>query len=385
VSNSSRIVSVEWARIEGRRPRHAGSNARLGAHGIIVRVPIVRITTADGSSGFGVYHGSTERLDELLGEPFDDLFSSIGTVPERWQPFEYPIWDLAGVRAGKPVYALAAEFLGRAVEQPFRVPCYDTSLYFDDLHLNSDQAAAELIAAEARSGYDRGHRAFKIKVGRGARHLPLEQGTGRDIAIVRAVRAAVGPTAPIMLDANNGYNLNLTKRVLAETADCGIFWMEEAFHEDEVLYRDLREWLATERLPVLIADGEGQADPRLIQWARSGLIDVIQYDIFSYGFTRWLALGRELDDANVRSAPHHYGGLYGNYVAGHLAAAVQGFSYAEWDEAKTDGLDTSAYELRDGRIRLPNLPGFGLKLDEAVFGRAVVREGIRRLALGGRT
>jgi len=244
VTNSSRIVAVEWARLEGRRPRHAGSNARLGAHGIAVRVPILRITTADGSSGFGVYHGGAERLDELLGEPFEDLFSGIGAVPERWQPFEYAIWDLAGVRASTPVYALAAEFVGRAVEAPFRVPCYDTSLYFDDLHLGSEQAAAELIAAEARAGYERGHRAFKIKVGRGARHLPLEEGTRRDIAIVRAVRAAVGPTAPILLDANNGYNLNLTKRVLAETADCGILWMEEAFHEDDVLYRDLRDWLA---------------------------------------------------------------------------------------------------------------------------------------------
>jgi L-rhamnonate dehydratase len=373
-----RIVAVEWARLEGRRPRHAGSNARLGAHGITVRVPILRLTTQDGSRGFGTYHGSPERLDELLGVAFEDLFSATGVVPERWQPFEYAIWDLAGVRANTPVYALAAALAGRTLEEPFRAPCYDTSLYFDDLHLESEQAAAELIAAEARADYERGHRAFKIKVGRGARHLALEAGTRRDIAIVRAVRDAVGPVAPIMLDANNGFNLNLTKRVLAETADCGILWIEEAFHEDEVLYRDLREWLAQENLRTLIADGEGQADPRLIAWARAGLIDVIQYDIFGYGFSRWLALGRELDNANVRSAPHHYGGLYGNYVAGHLAAAIQGFTYVEWDEATTDGLDTSAYTLQDGWVALPAAPGFGLKLDEAVFGRAVVREGIRR-------
>ena len=373
-----RIVAVEWARLEGRRPRHAGSNARLGAHGITVRVPILRITAEDGSRGFGTYHGSPERVDELLGATFDDLFSATGVVAERWLPFEFAIWDLAGVRASTPVYALAAAFAGRVVEEPFRAPCYDTSLYFDDLHLESEQAAAELIAAEARAGYERGHRAFKIKVGRGARHMPLEDGTRRDIAIVRAVRAAVGPAAPIMLDANNGYNLNLTKRVLAETADCNILWMEEAFHEDDVLYRDMREWLAKEHLPVLIADGEGQADPRLIAWARAGLIDVIQYDIFGYGFTRWLALGRDLDGANLRSAPHHYGGHYGNYAAGHLAAAIQGFTYVEWDEATTNGLDTSGYALRDGWVVLPTAPGFGLELDEAVFGRAVVREGIRR-------
>jgi L-alanine-DL-glutamate epimerase-like enolase superfamily enzyme len=384
VTNPSRIVAVEWARLEGRRPRHAGSNARLGEHGMVVRVPILRITAEDGSSGFGVYHGSPERLGELLGSPFDDLFSGTGAVPERWLPFEYAIWDLAGVRASTPVYALAAALAGHAVEEPFRAPCYDTSLYFDDLHLDSQQSAAELIAAEARAGYDRGHRAFKIKVGRGARHMPLEQGTRRDIAIVRAVREAVGPAAPIMLDANNGYNLNLTKRILAETADCAILWMEEAFHEDDVLYRDLREWLTREDLRILIADGEGQADPRLIEWARAGLIDVIQYDVFGYGFTRWLALGRELDRAGVRSAPHHYGGHYGNYVAGHLAAAIQGFSYVEWDEATTEGLDTSGYAIQDGWITLPAAPGFGLTLDETAFEWAIKRDGIRRTAANGR-
>ena len=62
-----------------------------------------------------------------------------------------------------------------------------------------------------------------------------------------------------MLDANNGYNLNLAKHVLAETAGCGIVWLEEPFHEDDVLYRDLRAWLAQHDLAVLIADGEGRA------------------------------------------------------------------------------------------------------------------------------
>ncbi|HYN89320.1 MAG TPA: enolase C-terminal domain-like protein [Ardenticatenaceae bacterium] len=216
-----------------------------------------------------------------------------------------------------------------------------------------------------------------MKVGRGARHLPLEAGTRRDVAVVRAVRAAVGPHVPIMLDANNGYNLNLAKHVLAATADCGIFWLEEPFHEDDVLYADLRAWLADRRLPILIADGEGQADPRLLSWAGAGLVDVIQYDIYDYGLTRWLALGRTLDAAGVRSAPHHYGGHYGNYAACHLAGALRRFTYVEWDEATTEGLDTSAYTIYDGQVSVPHLPGFGLALDEDRFRHAVATSGAR--------
>jgi L-alanine-DL-glutamate epimerase-like enolase superfamily enzyme len=372
---SLRIVSVEWAPLAGRRPRPAGSNARLGDHGVGVRVPILRITAEDGLTGFGVCHANREQASALLGVRLGDACSPDRGVADPWLRFDYPLWDLAGQLAGQPVYALAAAAAGVTPQRPYRVPCYDTSLYFDDLHLASDEAAAELIADEAREGYARGHRAFKIKVGRGARHLPLEQGTRRDIAVVHAVRAAIGPGLPIMLDANNGYNLNLAKRVLAETADCGVYWLEEAFHEDPVLYRDLRGWLAERDLAVLIADGEGRADPNLLEWAREGLVDVIQYDIFRHGFTRWLATGRQLDAWGRRSAPHHYGGHYGNYAACHLAGAIHSFAYVEWDEAETPGLDASGYALEQGWVSVPDAPGFGLRLDEERFVATVAREG----------
>ena len=178
-----------------------------------------------------------------------------------------------------------------------------------------------------------------------------------------------------MLDANNGYNLNLTKRVLAETASCNILWMEEAFHEDRVLYEDLQDWMQKEHLSVLIADGEGQASPTLLDWAETGVVNVVQYDIFSYSFTPWLALGQKLDSWGVRSAPHHYGGHYGNYAAPHLAAAIDGFSFVEWDEATTPGLDGSGYTVQEGRVQVPASPGFGLTLDEAAFQAAVAAGG----------
>jgi L-alanine-DL-glutamate epimerase-like enolase superfamily enzyme len=344
----------------------------LGEHGLVVKVPLARLTTDDGAAGFGFCWTTPEQAGQLLGAHLRDLFSREQGVSAPGRSFEYPLWDLAGQLSGQPVYALAA---GRAIEAPYSVPCYDTSLYFDDLHLASEVEAAQLIAAEAREGHERGHRAFKIKVGRGARHLPLEEGTSRDIAIVRAVRQAVGPDLPLMLDANNGYNLNLAKRVLLETADCNIFWLEEAFHEDRILYLDLQGWLQGQGLAVLIADGEGDASPHLLAWAQEGIVNVIQYDIFGHGFSNWLQTGRQLDTWGVRSAPHHYGRHYGNYAACHLAGAIKNFSFVEWDEATTPGLDASGYVIREGRVFVPQAPGFGLKLDDTVFRQAVKTAG----------
>ena len=178
-----------------------------------------------------------------------------------------------------------------------------------------------------------------------------------------------------MIDANNGYNLNLTKRVLAETADCRLHWIEEPFHEDSVLYRDLKEWMAREGLGVLVADGEGEASPSLLDWARDGLIDVVQYDVFHSGFTRWIDVGRRLDEWGRASAPHNYGGFFGNFTSGHLAGAIRGFAAVEWDEATIPAVDTSRYAVCEGWIELPDAPGFGLQLDDTAFTRMAADDG----------
>ncbi len=404
-----RITRIEWGRLEGARPRAAGVNARIGVHGKTVRPAVARLTAEDGSSGFGVARATRDQAQAVIGQRLSSAFSGPGTqgaqgpsggapqgaqeiagnggttggASEPWIPLEYPLFDLVARRAGLPVYALLAKMAGRDDGAPPGAGGHGALprplLRHLPLHRRpapgGGRRGAALIAAEAREGYERGHRAFKIKVGRGGLQMPLEAGTRRDIAVVRAVREAVGPEPPIMLDANNGYNFNLARHVLAETADCRVFWLEEAFHEDAALYRELKEWLAREGLATLIADGEGQASPALLDWAREGVVDVVQYDYLSYGCTRWLATGKLLDSWGRRAAPHHYGGHYGNYVSGHLAGAIQGFTFVEWDEASTPGLDGSAYVVREGQVTLPEAPGFGLHLDEPVFARAVAADG----------
>lgn len=361
---TDRITRIEAATLTGTRPRAAGSNARLGHHGETVRLPLVRLTTSDGATGFGRSPAGPERLAALAGQPLDALLDG-SAVRDDWRDLEFPLLDLAARRAGLPVH----QFLGG--QGRTRVRAYDTSLYFDDLHLDDDAAAADLIATEARDGWELGHRAFKIKVGRGARHMELERGTRRDIAVIRAVRDAVGHDAAVMIDANNGWNLNLTKRVLAETADARVYWLEEAFHEDNVLYEDLHAWLQHEDLATLIADGEGAAHPSLVSWALDGIIDVVQYDMVAYGFGRWHRLGQELDAAGVASAPHTYGNGLGHFATAQLGAVVRGLEWVEWDDARFPLIDASGYALRDGWVEVPDTPGFGLDLDETAFATAV--------------
>ena len=115
----------------------------------------------------------------------------------------------------------------------------------------------------------------------------------------------------------------------------------------------------------------------MLAWAEAGLVDAVQYDIFGYGFTPWLKLGRTLDRWGVLTAPHHYGGYFGNFVTGHLAAAIDNFALVEWDEAAVPEVDHTAYRVVDGHVLLPTTPGFGLHLDEERFEQAVAEGGYR--------
>ena len=369
----TKIKCIKWAQLYGKRPRKAGCNSRLGEHGIHVKPPIAAIFVENGAIGFGRANISKEQAQSLIGCHIEDIFDLENGVKRQFHWIEYPIWDLVGQLANRPIYSLLDPNTDDA--DVFTVPCYDTSLYIDDLHLTDHKEAADLIASEAIAGRKYGHGNFKIKVGRGAMHMVLESGTARDIMVVNAVRNAVGPQAKVLLDANNGYNLNLTKQVLAETAEAHIHWIEEAFHEDPRLYENLKDWIQKEGLQTFIADGEGSASPNLLDWARDGLVDVIQYDIFGYGFIPWLKLGSQLDQWNVRSAPHHYGGYYGNFVSCHLAAGIQLFEFVEWDQASVFGIDDSAYKVIDGFVNVPKAAGFGLSLDQEIFNQQVKQNG----------
>jgi L-rhamnonate dehydratase len=373
-----RIVGVEWGVLEGKRPRLCGKNARLAEHGAAVKVPLARITTSDGLQGIGLSRLNEDLGYRALGLPVSELSDGPGGTIPAWMAFDYPLWDLAGRRAGRPVYALVAGD-DEPEDGPPSVACYDTSLYFDDLGddvaEDDHQRGAGIVAAEAAWGYEHGHRAFKVKVGRGGRWMSPQAGLERDVAVVAAVRDAIGPDCPLFVDANNGYTLNGAKAFLAATASYQVGWLEEPFHEDTVLLAALRQWLEGEGLPVLLADGESASVDDCYALAARGVLDVVQCDILGGSFSGWLRLGPALDRLGVASAPHHFGLHLGNYVSGHLASRVKGLSYVEWDEATTAGIATPGYQLSEGRLRLSDRPGFGIDVDEVLFRQAVQSTG----------
>ncbi|HWV34198.1 MAG TPA: enolase C-terminal domain-like protein, partial [Thermomicrobiales bacterium] len=83
----------------------------------------------------------------------------------------------------------------------------------------------------------------------------------------------------------------------------------------------------------------------------------------------------QLDGWGARTAPHVYGSIFGPFACAHLAAAVDGFEFVEWDQISTPGFDTSAYRIKEGHLEVPDAPGFGLELDAERFRQAVAANG----------
>ena len=357
-----RIERVTVATLEGIRPRSAGKNARLGVHGDRFPVPVACISAGglDGWGWAGWRRITEQQAESLIGKRMCDLQDEQGRIRPEYYFAEFPIMDWLGRYANQSVHAMLN---GEPENNPFSVPCYDTSIYFDDLHLQDDDAAVELICQEASEGYGKGHRAFKIKVGRGGMHMPLKEGLDRDVKIINGIRGTIGSECRLMIDANNAYNVNLTKELLTRTAQSKLYWIEEMFHEDDALYANLKMWIKENQMSVLIADGEGFASPALVAWAEKGLIDVVQYDFRDYGMFRWMELGERLDEQGIISAPHNYGGAYGNYTLGHMHGVIRNLAPVEWDEAVVEGMDDSAYTIKDGHIHAGEISGFGLEFD----------------------
>ena len=358
------ITRIESGTLEGRRPRNVGCNACKQAHGDRVFDPIVRIDTDRGVNGFGWSRLSESVARSFLGRTIDSLFAlPSGSRPEA-RALDFPLWDLVGKLMERPVYELLGGSSGS-------VPVYDSSIYIDDLDCSNDDYAINLILREIDAGLFNGHRSFKMKVGRGFMWMPHDEGIRRDIALIRAVRKRVDRDVNIMIDANNGYSLNDVKHVFEEVADCDIYWMEEPFPENAYLLRLLKDHFAEMRVETRISDGEGNAPSSFLELVESGLVDIVQYDMRSFGFSAWLELASRIDEWGGLCAPHCWGSLIDTFHQAHFARGISNFCYIECDTMRMVGLASDGYVIRDGYLNVSDAPGFGLGLDGAIFGRAV--------------
>ena len=354
-----RLEAVTVTEVRSRYPRTIGRNARLGVHGDGPSARAVTVRTDAGATGWGMVEGPPAEYDACVGRPLEELLDpDVGVVEAEALPLDVALHDLSATILGIPVH----EMLGGRGNTA--VPCYSGAIYFDDLDAGPDGAPRGIdgVLASCAEDVAAGHRGLKLKIGRGNRWMPTEEGFRRDIEVVRAVRAA-HPDLRLLVDMNDGYDPARTIRFLEETADCELFWIEEPFAEERAGLRELRAHRERTGSSVLVADGEFEpVVPAVLDLAAEGLIDVLLMDVLSFGLTAWRTLMPRVEELGVLASPHAWGHPLKSLYAAQLAAGLGTVPVIEGVPGTTDGVDVGDWRLEDGHVHVPRTPGMGVRL-----------------------
>ncbi|MGQ0633725.1 MAG: enolase C-terminal domain-like protein [Planctomycetaceae bacterium] len=358
-----RITRVVGFDLVSRRSKVAGKNARLDVHGDQATDRMLRLFTNTGLEGFGNCVVNEEAAGQLLGhDPFEWYQREPGRFASPLRQGTMPLWDLLGKVLQKPVY----ELLGGA--GPERVPVYDGSIYFADLLPQYESRWRERFREEIDLALADGHRAFKIKIGRGNKWMAREAGDDRDVEVVRSIREHAGANVLLGVDANNGYDLAGAKRFLERAGDVQLAFVEELLDEQVEACLELKAFLRERGWHTLVADGEtqGQLDafkPFIVARA----IDVLQGDMNRFGVEGIMTEAAWAGAQKLLVAPHNWGSLVGYYMQLQVGRAIDNFYRAEHDPLSNRVLVAEGYERREGTSTVPASPGFGLSLREEAF------------------
>ncbi len=355
-----------------RRSKLAGKNARLDVHGDRARDRMVRLFTNVGVEAVGRCWRGKEAVAQLLGKnPFENFDPALRQMPGPLGRRTMVLWDLAGKLLKKPVY----ELLGGS---PGRVPVYDGSIYFADLLPQYESAWRDRFRKEIDMGMEAGHRAFKIKIGRGNKWMAREGGDTRDVEVVETIRRRAGDDVLLGVDANNGYDRAGAQRFLERANNFRIAFFEEPFPEQVEECLRFKEFIAEHGWRTLLADGEGRNDLAVYRpFIDAKAVDILQGDINSFGIELILAKAAMAAPQGIQVAPHNWGSLLGFYQQLHVGLAMPNFYRAENDPLSTDVLIAAGDRIVGGECTVPDSPGFGLAIDERKFGGVTVNFDLR--------
>ena len=320
------------------------------------RQHFIRVETDEGIEGTCTTTMTPEQVEilrtQVLGKnPLnrEELFQMLhkGTrwlyqKPGWFGDFDNCLWDIAGKKAGLPVYDL----IGRVRD---RFPVY----------LTGGDSDIETYLRMIEEGRDYGVNAYKFHTYKGGR---------ADIPIFQEVRRIVGPEYLLLNDPVCSYTLQEAIEVGRVMEELDFIWLEEPMHEQkEHQYQILCQELT---IPVMgnetLMHDLGISTQRLM----SGATDLLRANA-RFGTTQVLKMAHfaEMYDTNIELNAE--GGLFG-LVHAHLGCCIDNTSFYEAggnslrDIGNTWGM-VNKPPIEDGHIAPPDGPGWGAVWDTDRF------------------
>ncbi|GAA1112909.1 L-talarate/galactarate dehydratase [Arthrobacter flavus] len=299
------------------------------------------------AGGPAQYAHAKEVAQSLLGQDPNDIgrvyqlllwagasVGRSGVATQAIAALDIALYDLKAKRAGLPL----AKLLGAYRDS---VKAYNTSGGFL-------QASIEEVKERATASLADGIGGIKIKVG--------HPDSAVDLARVAALREHLGPTVPLMVDANQQWDRPTAMRMGRTLEQFNLTWIEEPLDAyDAEGHAQLALALDTP-----IATGEMLSSVNEhIDLISHRSVDIIQPDAPRIGgITPFLRLAALADQAGLQLAPH-----FAMEIHLHLAAAYPREPWVEHFEW-LNPLFNERLETVDGRMIVPNRPGLGFTLSE---------------------
>ena len=189
--------------------------------------------------------------------------------------------------------------------------------------------------------------------------LKLRLGRDRfrdDLATIEAVRNAVGNDTALMIDFNQGLNLADALQRCHAIDDLGLTWIEEPIVYDN--FDGFAQLAAELKTPIQI--GENFYGPRDVHTAlQKKACDFVMPDFMRIGgVTGWLRSAAIAGAAGVPVSTHLY-----PEVAAHVMRVTETAHWLEWQDW-ADPILLKPYDIKDGLLQIPNVPGVGLEWNE---------------------
>ncbi len=331
---------------------------------------IVELKTADGLTGWGECFGYgvphavaatvTHTLKPLLmGEDArairplmrklfqkTHLFGRYGISTFAISGVDIALWDLAGKRAGQPLYQL----LGGAAST--RVPAYASLVRYPEQD--------DRIAAHAKQAMKEGYTMIK-----------LHQITPESVAIGRD---AIGHDVPLTVDINCEWTTQQAAQMAMAMDEQELHWLEEPVWPPED-FAGLAEVQNSTGVP--LASGENACTAQQFQaMIDAGAATFVQPSVIKVGgVSEFLKVATLVEAANLELAPHSPYFGPGFVASLHLIAHT---GRAQWIEKIYFDLEsplfTQPLRLEKGSYTLPEGPGLGAEMDPHVLKEFRVKE-----------
>jgi mandelate racemase len=213
---------------------------------------------------------------------------------------------------------------------------------------------AARVAREAVELVEEGFHAVKLRLGRAEAR--------EDLAVLRAVKQAIGPDIVLMVDFNQALSVaEAVNRGRMIDDEGGVYWIEEPVRADDFAgcARVARE-VAT---PIQI--GENFMGPeQMAQALAANACDYVMPDAERIGgVTGWLRAAALAQGAGVEMSSHLFPELSAHLLA--VTPTCHWLEYVDW----ADAILAEPARLQDGNLVIPGRPGSGIAWDEAAVKR----------------